>query len=364
MHLPCPAHRATSANAQSVPLSARASVVLNGQSPASSGPVAKSGKAEELQRRPMPGVANPARDRASTVQRTRRLDRVLALHRCRHRRLVCRVRDALLRITDRGRGPRRAHFRKHFDIETRASRNGRSWLRAYALSLILLASAACDNKQDAAGRAARQRRPLPSTASAPTTAATEARMLQRPPRRPAPFPKPERPIPYRRPRSGQACPSRSSRRPSRTWRRCASHPDDANADPTYAADLANKLKPIVLSLDNGGRQGTPQPQSESLRVAGRSISSWPLVVTTRRPRARSSSAPGIRSRSSSRRRARRALQRSRASISCRARVMPATCCARQRRVTNNSERGEDNFTAFSQAIIDASSKTVHARRSS
>ncbi|AKV01180.1 hypothetical protein AKJ09_07843 [Labilithrix luteola] len=31
----------------------------------------------------------------------------------------------------------------------------------------------------------------------------------------------------------------------------APHPDDANADPTYAGELANKLKPIVLSIDNG-----------------------------------------------------------------------------------------------------------------
>jgi hypothetical protein len=31
----------------------------------------------------------------------------------------------------------------------------------------------------------------------------------------------------------------------------APHPDDAAADPTYAADLANKLKPIIMSLDKG-----------------------------------------------------------------------------------------------------------------
>jgi hypothetical protein len=31
----------------------------------------------------------------------------------------------------------------------------------------------------------------------------------------------------------------------------APHPDDVAADPTYANDLVTKLKPIVLSMDNG-----------------------------------------------------------------------------------------------------------------
>lgn len=33
-------------------------------------------------------------------------------------------------------------------------------------------------------------------------------------------------------------------------------PGDANSDPAYAKDLAEKLKPISLSLDPGGDKGT------------------------------------------------------------------------------------------------------------
>lgn len=127
--------------------------------------------------------------------------------------------------------------------------------RAYALSLILLASAACDNKQDAAGQADGASAPVvtasaPSASAAPTTAPIEAGAA--PSASASAIPRPERPIPRPQNTVGSGMPIEVQQKAiSYMAAMRAPHPDDANADPTYAADLANKLKPIVLSLDNG-----------------------------------------------------------------------------------------------------------------
>ena len=121
--------------------------------------------------------------------------------------------------------------------------------------VILLASAACDNKQDAAAGA--------SAGSATATAAASAA-----PSAPAPdagddggskaaaIPMPERPVP--RPQTMV-----SSGMPIDVQQKAvvymvamrAPHLDEAAADNEYAKGLAEKLKPITLSMDSGGDKG-------------------------------------------------------------------------------------------------------------
>jgi hypothetical protein len=122
------------------------------------------------------------------------------------------------------------------------------------LTVILLASAACDNKQEGAGggtgatSASAPAVPSAAPSPAPVASATPEEAGAKP----AAIPMPERPIP--RPQtmvgSGMSIEVQQKAIAYMVAMR-APHPDDVGADPVYAADLVTKLKPIVLSMDSG-----------------------------------------------------------------------------------------------------------------
>lgn len=116
------------------------------------------------------------------------------------------------------------------------------------LPVILLASAACDNKQDAATTSAT----TSATATTPAAASSAAAAMDGGGSKPPVFPMPERPVPRPQTMVGSGMPIETQQKAiSYMVAMRAPHPDDAAADPTYAADLITKLKPIVLSLDSG-----------------------------------------------------------------------------------------------------------------
>ena len=115
-------------------------------------------------------------------------------------------------------------------------------MRTAAL-LILLASAACDNKQDKSADKPAESAATATTADAAPEPVDAAKPVIAMPDRPVP--KPQTMV--------------SSSAPIETQQKAiaymvamrAPHPDDVPADPAYANDLAEKLKPIVLSMDTG-----------------------------------------------------------------------------------------------------------------
>jgi hypothetical protein len=120
------------------------------------------------------------------------------------------------------------------------------------VTVILLASAACDNKQEGPGAGTAPSATAPATpsagaaASAPSSASDEAGA------KPTAFPMPERPIPRPQTMVGSGMSIEIQQKAiSYMVAMRAPHPDDVAADPTYANDLVTKLKPIVLSMDNG-----------------------------------------------------------------------------------------------------------------
>lgn len=119
-------------------------------------------------------------------------------------------------------------------------------------TLILLASAACDNKQDAGSAGAA------GSASAVTTATTPTAVPGAGPDAGGdsgakPTSMPERPVPRPQTMVGMNMPVDVQMKASAYMGAMrAPHLDDAAAEPAYAAELATKLKPIVLSMDTGG----------------------------------------------------------------------------------------------------------------
>lgn len=120
------------------------------------------------------------------------------------------------------------------------------------VTVILLASAACDNKQEGAGAgtsssATANAKPEAGAAPAASAASDEAGA------KPAAFPMPERPIPRPQTMVGSGMSTEIQLKAiSYMVAMRAPHPDDVAADPIYANDLVTKLKPIVLSMDTGG----------------------------------------------------------------------------------------------------------------
>lgn len=118
------------------------------------------------------------------------------------------------------------------------------------VTVILLASA-CDNKQEGGGA------PAGSASAAPQAAALEAgaaasATAEEAGAKPTAIPMPERPIPRPQTMVGSGMSIEVQQKAiSYIIAMRAPHPDDVAADPVYAADLVTKLKPIVLSMDNG-----------------------------------------------------------------------------------------------------------------
>lgn len=128
------------------------------------------------------------------------------------------------------------------------------WL-ACVVPVILLASAACDEKKDGPGSAAS----ASTTPSAAPVAVVEAgtSAADAAPRSPAPVAMPERPVPRPQTMVGSGMPIDVQQRAiGYMVAMRAPHLDDAASDPAYAEELANKLKPIVLSMDSGANKAT------------------------------------------------------------------------------------------------------------
>lgn len=121
------------------------------------------------------------------------------------------------------------------------------------VTVILLASA-CDNKQEGGGAAAGSASAAPKTAAVPEAGAGAAPVASSDEAgaKPAAIPMPERPIPRPQTMVGSGMSTEVQMKAiSYMVAMRAPHPDDVAADPVYAADLVTKLKPIVLSMDNG-----------------------------------------------------------------------------------------------------------------
>jgi hypothetical protein len=114
--------------------------------------------------------------------------------------------------------------------------------------VILLASAACDNKQDPAGSSASG---TPAVAPTTTTVADAAPAEDAGAKAPV-IPMPERPLPKGQTMVGSGMSIEVQQKAiSYMAAMRAPHLDDPAADTAYANDLATKLKPILLSMDNG-----------------------------------------------------------------------------------------------------------------
>jgi hypothetical protein len=121
---------------------------------------------------------------------------------------------------------------------------------------ILLASAACDNKQDAPATGSASS--ATTSAGAATTAAPAAgavdggAAMDEGGSKPPVIAMPERPVPRPQTMVGSGMPIETQQKAiAYMVAMRAPHLDDVPADPTYAADLVSKLKPIVLSMDSG-----------------------------------------------------------------------------------------------------------------
>ncbi len=106
---------------------------------------------------------------------------------------------------------------------------------------IMLVSAACDKPEPPKPEKAATTPTAAASGSAKPADAGASRM-----------PKPERPIPKPDNTVAASMPIEVQQKAiAYMVAMRAPSPDDANSDPAYAADLAAKLKPIILSMDNG-----------------------------------------------------------------------------------------------------------------
>jgi hypothetical protein len=126
-------------------------------------------------------------------------------------------------------------------------------MRSLLVTLILLSSLACDKDEKAKQLAAQVagdgggETPVASS-SAPRPAADPGASAAPP----ASVAMPERPVPKGQTMVSMGAPEEVQMKAITYMAAMRSpHPGDANSDPTYAADLQTKLKPIILGLDKG-----------------------------------------------------------------------------------------------------------------
>ena len=120
------------------------------------------------------------------------------------------------------------------------------------VSVILLVSAACDNKQDGPGTSATTSATPTATTATPAAAAEGGIAIDDAGSKPPVIAMPERPVPRPQTMVGSGMPIETQQKAiAYMVAMRAPHLDDVPADPTYAADLVTKLKPIVLSMDSG-----------------------------------------------------------------------------------------------------------------
>ena len=117
---------------------------------------------------------------------------------------------------------------------------------ARVATVILLVLAACDNKQDGAGAGAAASASAMATATA-TAAPVEAGKPD------AAVAMPDRPVPKPQTMVSASAPIEAQQKAIMYMVAMrAPHLDDPAVDSAFANDLANKLKPIALSMDSGG----------------------------------------------------------------------------------------------------------------
>ena len=122
-------------------------------------------------------------------------------------------------------------------------------MRPLLLTLMMLPCLACD-KDDKAKEL--EQKVAGSATTAAATASAPAPAVDAAPAPPASVAMPERPIPKGQTMVGMGAPEEVQMKAITYMAAMRSpHPGDANADPTYAADLQTKLKPIILGLDKG-----------------------------------------------------------------------------------------------------------------
>lgn len=135
------------------------------------------------------------------------------------------------------------------------------WLALVSIGSLMFHATACDDKQDASKAAA-----AASAASAPAASAPSAQPASTAPAADAaaadgggeagaarPLNLPERPIPKGQTMVGSGMPVEVQQKAiAYMVAMRAPRPDDANADPAYANELATKLRPILHGMDTGG----------------------------------------------------------------------------------------------------------------
>jgi hypothetical protein len=126
------------------------------------------------------------------------------------------------------------------------------WLSGI-LPVILLVSAACDNKQEGAGTTSATTSATATASAATVVAASEGgTTMDEGGSKPPVIAMPERPVPRPQTMVGSGMPIETQQKAiAYMVAMRAPHLDDVPADPTYAADLVTKLRPIVLSMDSG-----------------------------------------------------------------------------------------------------------------
>jgi hypothetical protein len=132
----------------------------------------------------------------------------------------------------------------------------RTTARGGAVLFILLASAACDKDEKSkqlaqqVGGSASATAAQPSASSAAPAASAQASGAPT-----SSLKMPERPIPKPQTMVGAGMPIETQQKAIQYMVAMrAPRPDEANADPTYAAELANKLKPIIMGMDKGANK--------------------------------------------------------------------------------------------------------------
>lgn len=129
------------------------------------------------------------------------------------------------------------------------------WYCSVAMG-ILLASAGCDNKQDAGTAGAAASASAAATTAKPSEDTGAAAASAAPDSGPKAVPMPERPIPRPQTTVGSGMPIEVQQKAiAYMVAMRAPRIDDPAADEAYANDLATKLRPILLSMDSGADKG-------------------------------------------------------------------------------------------------------------
>ncbi len=123
-------------------------------------------------------------------------------------------------------------------------------VRRLGIAFLMFHATACDDKPDASkAQASASASAPPAPAASVVDAAAEGGAR--------PLNMPERPIPRPQTTVGSGMPVEVQQKAiSYMVAMRAPRFDDPNSEPEYANDLANKLKPISLSMDNGPNKGT------------------------------------------------------------------------------------------------------------